>query len=317
MVILMKKNEKIMIGILVLILLVMTAILVLTKIKFRKQDILIGKDNPSSSNEINNLEENPKELGRIIKVNGKLYYDTGKSYDETSEIKRCGTMDGNITSVIASGEIPTEDGQANFTGAKGYQYGSKENTIDIPLENEGWRIFEAKTYSFCGTIEKVEQNIFFVEPDEEEEIRKSGHIVMIGKLKLDTNVKFKIGEHIRVIYDGDIMETYPLQIKAISYESLDRYKEYDKITTLHSKTASTEMLIRFNGILYGKSFSVIDYAGGSEKIGTIDKLIDSKYVPKFDGETNSKEILGASVFEASEKTIVLSYNNTYVLFERI
>ena len=113
------------------------------------------------------------------------------------------------------------------------------------------------------------------------------------------------------------METYPAQIEAISYESLDKYKEYDKITNLRSKTASTEILIRFNGILYGKSFSTIDYAGGSEKIGTIDKLIDSKYVPKFDGETNNKEILGASVFEASEKTIVLNYNNTYVLFEKI
>lgn len=242
----MKKNEKIMIGILVLILLVVTAILVLTKIKVRKQDICIERDNPASSNEINNLENSSKEVGRIVKVNGKLYYDTGKSCDETAEVQRCGTMDGNITSVIAAGEIPTEDGQANFTGAKGYQYGSKENTIDIPLENEGWIVFETK-----------------------------------------------------------------------SYESLDKYKEYDKITTLRSKTASTEILIRFNGILYGKSFSVIDYVGGSERIGTIDKLIDSKYVPKFDGETNNKEILGASVFEASEKNIVLNYNNTYVLFEKI
>lgn len=308
----MKKNEKIMIGILVLLLVVMIGILIFNKIKIGKSDILIGKDNPTSSNEVNNLGSTSKELGRIIKVNGKLYYDTGKF---SEDIRRCGTMDGNITSTVAEGKIPTEDNQANFEGAKGYQY-TRENTIEIPTD-EGWRIFEAKVYSFCGTIKQVEQNLFFVEPDEGEQIRKSGDSVMIGKLKLDTNVKFEIGEHIRVIYNGDVMETYPLQIKAISYESLDRYKEYDKITTLHSKTASTEILIRFNGILYGKSFSVIDYAGDSEKIGTIDKLIDSKYVPKFDGETNCKDILGASVFESSEKTIVLNYNNAYVLFERM
>lgn len=308
----MKKNEKVMIGILVLILLGMVAILVLTKIKVRKQDIWIEKDNPTSSNEVNNLENGTKELGKIVKINGKLYYDTGKFSENTP---RCGTMDGNITSTVAEGEIPTEDNQANFEGARGYQY-AKENTIEIPTD-EGWRIFEAKEYSFCGIIKQIEKNLFFVEPDEGEEIRKSGDRVMIGKLQLDTNVKFEIGEHIRVIYDGDVMDTYPLQIKAISYESLDKYKEYDKITNLRSKTASTEILIRFNGILYGKSFSVIDYAGGSEKIGTIDKLIDSKYVPKFDGETNNEEILGASVFGASEKTIVLYYNNTYVLFEKI
>lgn len=304
----MKKSEKIMIGILVLILLVMTAILVITKIKIKKQDIWVEKDNLASSNEVNNS----KELGKIVKVNGKLYYDTGKFSENTP---RCGTMDGNITSTVAEGQIPTEDNQANFKGARGYQY-AKENTIEIPTD-EGWIIFETKEYSFSGTIKQVEQNLFFVEPDEGEEIRKSGDSVMIGKLKLDTNVKFEIGEHIRVIYDGDVMETYPLQIKAISYESLDKYKEYDKITNLRSKTASTEILIRFNGILYGKSFAVIDYAGGGEKIGTIDKLIESAYVPKFDGETNCKDILGASVFEASEKTIVLNYNNEYVLFEKI
>lgn len=304
----MKKNEKIMIGILVLILLVMTGILILTKIKVKKQDIWIERDNPASSNEVNNS----KELGKIVKVNGKLYYDTGKF---SENMPRCGTMDGNITSTVAKEKIPTEDNQANFEGAKGYQY-AKENTIEIPTD-EGWRIFETKEYSFSGKIKQVEQNLFFVEPDEGEEIRKSGDSVMIGKLQLDTNVKFEIGEHIRVIYDGDVMDTYPLQIKAISYESLDKYKEYDKVTTLRSKTASTEILIRFNGILYGKSFSVIDYVGDSERIGTIDKLIDSKYVPKFDGETNNKEILGANVFEASEKNIVLNYNNTYVLFEKI
>ena len=304
----MKKNEKIMIGILLLILVIMIGVLIFDKVIIKKQDIGMQEDNPVSSNEVNS----PKELERIVKVNGVLYYDTEKKSTEL----RCGMMDGEIVSTIAEGEIPTEENQANFKGAEGYQYGKNPYTIEIPINGE-WCIFAAKTYSFCGTIKQVEKNLFFVEPDVGEQIRKSGDSVMIGKLKLVTNVKFEIGEHIRVIYDGNVMETYPLQIKAINYESLDRYKEYDKITNLLSKTASTEILIKFNGILYGKSFSVIDYAGGSEKIGTIDKLIDSAYVPKFDGETNNQEILGASVFEGNEKTIVLNYNNTYVLFEQI
>lgn len=215
----MKKNEKIMIGILVLILLVITAIFALTKIKIRKQDIWAEKNNLANSNQVNNSENNAKELSRIVKVNGKLYYDTGKI---SENVPRCGTMDGDITSTVAEGKIPTKDNQANFEGAKGYQYVGR-NTIEIPTE-EGWRVFEAKEYSFCGTIRQVEQNLFFVEPDEGEQIRKSGNSVMIGKLQLDTNVKFEIGEHIRIFYDGDVMETYPLQIKAISYESLDMYK---------------------------------------------------------------------------------------------
>lgn len=217
----MKKNEKIMIGILALISIVMIGVLIFSKVKIKKQDIGTGKDNP------------------------------------------------------------------------------------------------AEIYSFCGTIKQVEENVFLVEPDEGEQIRKAGDTVMIGKLQLDTNVKFEVGEHIRVIYDGRVLETAPLQVNAISYEALEKYQEYEKITTLRSKTASTEILIKFNGNLYGKSFAVIDYAGGKEKIGTIDKLINSKYVPKLNGETNNEEILGASVFEANEKTAVINYNNAYVLFEKI
>ena len=48
--------------------------------------------------------------------------------------------------------------------------------------------------SFCGMITQVEENLFFVEPDE--------------------------GERIRIFYDGTVMETYPAQIKATKYESI-------------------------------------------------------------------------------------------------
>ncbi len=80
---------------------------------------------------------------------------------------------------------------------------------------------EQDLYSFCGTITKVENNLFFVRLDENEEIRKSADLVMVGKLQIDSNVKFEIGERVKITYDGDIMETYPLQIKAIKYERID------------------------------------------------------------------------------------------------
>ena len=74
--------------------------------------------------------------------------------------------------------------------------------------------------SFCGMITQVEENLFFVEPDDGEEIRKSSNLIMVGKLKLDTNVKYEVGERIRIFYDGTVMETYPAQIKATKYESI-------------------------------------------------------------------------------------------------
>lgn len=92
---------------------------------------------------------------------------------------------------------------------------------------------------------------------------------------------------------------------------------YKKTSILHSDNASTEILVKFDGVLYGKSFSLIDYAGGSDSIGLIDKLVNSDYIPELNGETNTPEILNAQVFDKTDNTIVIHYNNNYVLFEKI
>lgn len=99
-----------------------------------------------------------------------------------------------------------------------------------------------------------------------------------------------------------------------------KVENYDLVTSLEkNEKASTEILVKFDGVLYGKSNSIIDYAGNleSERIGIIDKLVDSKYVPKFNNETNTKEILNADVYNKTEDSIVLFYNNEYVLFGKI
>lgn len=75
-------------------------------------------------------------------------------------------------------------------------------------------------YLFCGTITKIEENLFLVKPDENEEIRKSADLIMVQKLKIDNNVKFEIGERIKVTYDGNVLETYPAQINTIKYEEI-------------------------------------------------------------------------------------------------
>ena len=80
-----------------------------------------------------------KEIERIVMVNGKLYYDTGK---ESTIDLRCGVMDGKITSNVELNKIPTENDQSNFEGNYGYQY-VKENQIEIFM-NDKWYIFETK-----------------------------------------------------------------------------------------------------------------------------------------------------------------------------
>ncbi|MCM1087184.1 MAG: DUF5301 domain-containing protein [Muribaculaceae bacterium] len=74
----------------------------------------------------------------MVRVNGKLYYDTGKE----STIARCGNMDGQITATVDGSEIPMEDNQSNFGSGFGYQFGEGD-TIEVYM-NEKWFVFERR-----------------------------------------------------------------------------------------------------------------------------------------------------------------------------
>ena len=74
-----------------------------------------------------------EENVRAVMVNGEIYYDTGLI---NANMGRCGTLDGNITSVCNSDELPKEDGEANFEGAEGFQNGLEDGTIEIELQDE-------------------------------------------------------------------------------------------------------------------------------------------------------------------------------------
>ena len=74
------------------------------------------------------------------------------------------------------------------------------------------------------------------------------------------------------------------------------------VEIISKETVDTSTLVKFNGVLYAKSYALIDYAGDfNNTIGVIDKLIDKKYLPNLDGETNSEELLNAKVLEANEE----------------
>ncbi len=77
---------------------------------------------------------------RCVRVDGRLYYDTGKAPDPGPT---CGTMDGYLTE-IPSNEVPDEDGEANFPLAEeqGWQLWSG-NTVITQVDGE-WHVFEAE-----------------------------------------------------------------------------------------------------------------------------------------------------------------------------
>lgn len=86
-------------------------------------------------------EDNKKEenFGKVIVVNDKLYYDTGK---KSNFVHTCGTMDGYIMSNVSSNTLPTKNNEANFEGKYGYQYG-ESNTIELKIDDD-WYVFKLR-----------------------------------------------------------------------------------------------------------------------------------------------------------------------------
>ena len=97
-------------------------------------------------------EEEKWDLIPMVMVDGILYLDTEHT---NTEQRKCGTPDGEITSQVDGSEKPAADGQSNFGTGYGYQYGAREGTIEIYM-NEKWRIF---------ATEEVRQAIQFPEWD--------------------------------------------------------------------------------------------------------------------------------------------------------
>lgn len=73
---------------------------------------------------------------RMLKIDGELYYDSGK---DSSMVPRCGTMAGSLKTVGTEFEIPQNDNECNFEPAKGFQ-NATNMTKEIPIDGE-WRIF--------------------------------------------------------------------------------------------------------------------------------------------------------------------------------
>lgn len=87
----------------------------------------------------NTTQSNTKEsLKQLVMVNEELYYNTEK---ENTMPMKCGTMDGEILSMVNQNEIPKENNQSNFGKGYGYQIGAQDKQIVLNIDNK-WIVFE-------------------------------------------------------------------------------------------------------------------------------------------------------------------------------
>ncbi len=94
---------------------------------------------------------------------------------------------------------------------------------------------DEKEYSFFGKVIESNEKRIIVEPNENEEIRKSGDKVYIG-LGEYNDALYMVGTNVKITYEGTVMTTYPLQVKAISIE----IKSTDNFEIMFSKKKPTD-----------------------------------------------------------------------------
>ena len=95
---------------------------------------------------------------------------------------------------------------------------------DNPKLDNRQEAFEGET-SFYGTVIESRVGYVIVEPDESEAERKSADKISIS-LGEHSDVFYHVGTRVKVTYTGEIMETYPAQIKAAKVEvkSADKFE---------------------------------------------------------------------------------------------
>lgn len=78
-------------------------------------------------------------------------------------------------------------------------------------------------YSFYGKVVETTADSIIVEPNEEEEERKSADKILIG-LGENTDEQYRMGTNVKVTYNGMIMESYPAQVEVIKIEVVENFE---------------------------------------------------------------------------------------------
>lgn len=100
-------------------------------------EVIGGADEPTQISITSDKKQDDKKAVRMVRIDDEVYYDSGKE----SEIeRRCGVMDGEITSAVDKFSIPTKNNQSNFDKEFSYQIGA-ENTIEV-LIDDTWMVFD-------------------------------------------------------------------------------------------------------------------------------------------------------------------------------
>ena len=183
---------------------------------------------------------------------------------------------------------------------------------------------QEKVYFYGKIIESNEDSIV-VEPNENEEIRKSADKISIG-LEKNLDYMYEVGTNVKITYNGVIMETYPAQVEAMDIEIKSaenfeihfvnqQHESRDKVRPILEKTETEKYdyniyayLGEVNIVINGKEMPLRE-ALLENKI-TMDEMI-----AKANEDVNSEKIKGdmykdggSMIYRYEEYTIIKVHN---------
>lgn len=120
-------------------------------------------------------------------------------------------------------------------------------------------IEEAK--SFFGKIIEFQKDYIIVEPNEDEEIRKTSDKVVVS-LAASNDIIYKSGTNVKIIYSGFIMETYPAKIDAINIE-IKSVDNFEVIFTKSQETSEKDIILTEKEI-EDYNYNIYSYGGSVE-----------------------------------------------------
>ncbi len=205
----------------------------------------------------------------------------------------------------------------NVTNRENFKF-KVENISSNPVDTEN---IDEKEYFFFGKVIESNEKRIIVEPNENEEIRKSGDKVYIGLGEYD-DALYMVGTNVKITYKGTVMTTYPLQVKATNIEikSTDNFeimfsnkKPIDsyKVYTILSKTETDKYdytIYGYDGIVNikidGKDYLLKD-ALLENKI-TMEEIIAKANQDKKDGKIKADMYKdgGSMVYHYENYTII-------------
>lgn len=182
----------------------------------------------------------------------------------------------------------TSDGTYDKT--KIYFFPNNFKSID-----ELWAYEEDEVeYQFNAAILELSTTTALVEPLEDEDERRSSDKISFGLKGLD-DIEAKVGSVVEVTYAGGMMESYPAQIKAVSWKLSDnlRHLEFTE-QWLDKATAATYENDIFSDIIITRIYANCFFA---------EPVIPGPYEIKLNGTLSDEWCVGDQV--------ICTYENTY------